>query len=627
MSLFEGEGLRDPSGIGGREWLLPDGRGGYAMGTLSGLATRRYHGLLVAALDPPARRTLLLGAVDASAHAGAGGDEREIALGANAYPGAIFPDGLTPLRSVEVLPDSVAWRYEGEGMAVEKTVRVAPSAARLEYRNAGDAPVLLVLRPLVAYRDHNGEFSRSDGYPDRLELYPARTEVTYGGTTLMLHHAGAERTPVEGWYYRFVHARETARGLPGQDDLYCPCELRFELAPGGSAFFEASLDTVPATPSEPRAPGETLRERLEDAARVFVVAGREGPAILAGYPWFSDWGRDAMIALPGLLLATGRVAEARELLARYGGAMNRGLVPNRFGETGGADYNTADATLWFFDAVWRTLAAEWEDSFAERMRVLLEASVDWHVRGTLYGIKVDPGDMLLTQGERGVQLTWMDAKIDDWVVTPRHGKPVEINALWANALEILGRLRERLGLDPQPYRDMAAQARASFERSFWHEVRGHYLDTFEPDDASLRPNQVVAMALSFSPCEPEHARRALAIVRDELLTPVGLRTLGPKEPGYQGRFRGGLRELDAAYHQGTVWPWLLGAYLTALVRYEGDVAGARAIWEGTAGMLGEMGIGGLAECYDGDEPREANGCPWQAWSVAESLRVAHENGF
>ena len=630
--MFEGEALRRIDGLGGREWLLADGAGGYATGTLSGILTRRYHGLLIAALDPPGSRTYLLGAVDASAHCG----DREIALSANEYPGAIFPDGLTPLRRVEVTPDAVTWSYAGEGMSLTKTLRVARSASRLEYRNAGTASVGLVLRPLVAFRDHNAEFSQRADYPQAIELYPARTEIAYSGTTLRLHHAGASRTPVEGWYYRFDHSRERERGLPEFDDLYCPCELRYDLPPGGTATFEASLDTVPAAFAAPRLQPQGFRARLESVARVFTVAGAHGPAILAGYPWFSDWGRDAMISLPGLLLARGRVAEARGLLSRYGAAMNRGLIPNRFGETGGADFNTVDATLWFFDAVWRTLECEWDEGFAERMRVLLEASVDWHVRGTLYGIKVDPGDMLLSQGERGVQLTWMDAKIDDWVVTPRHGKPIEVNALWINALEVLSRLRERLDLDPEPYRGMAAQGGESFERAFWHEVRGHYLDTADPDDASLRPNQVIAMAVTFSPCDPDHARRALAVVREELATPVGLRTLGPREPGYQGCFRGGLRALDAAYHQGTVWPWLMGAYLTSLLRYGGESGEeARDLWAVGAAMLDDMGLGGIAECYDGDpQPsggseavREANGCPWQAWSVAEYLRVAWENGW
>ena len=626
MMRFEGDSLRDPNGDGGKEWLLTNGIGGYAMGTLCGVAQRRYHALLNAALRPPGERTMLLGAVDAFARCG----DEEIALSANAYPGAVFPDGLTPLKSVEVLPRRVTWRYGTGPLSVEKRVEMARgrNAARLSYRNTGTRPIVLALWPLTGARDHHGEFARRDHYPGSVALYPARTEIEFGGTTLMLHHAGALRTPVEGWYYRFEHARELERGLSPRDDLYCPCELRFELAPGAEAHLEASLDGVPGEwgGSSELAPA-TLRERLDAAAEAFVVQSPERTGLLAGYPWFSDWGRDTMISIPGILLARGRVVEAREVLLGYGAAMDRGLIPNRFTEEGGADTNTVDATLWFANAVHLTLEAEWDEAFAERMRVLLEASVDWHARGTSFGIKVDPNDLLLRQGERGIQLTWMDAKIDDWVVTPRHGKPVEINALWINMLRVVARLRERLELNPEPYAGMAGTAADSFEACFWHEGRGHYLDTADPDDASLRPNQVIAMALPFSPCDPHHARQALGCVERELLTPVGLRTLGPSEPGYQGQFRGDLRTLDAAYHQGTVWPWLLGPYLTAKTRLTGDSEGARAIWEGFGPMLVDRGIGGLSECYDGDEPRLPNGAPFQCWNVAEALRVAQENGW
>jgi predicted glycogen debranching enzyme len=247
--------------------------------------------------------------------------------------------------------------------------------------------------------------------------------------------------------------------------------------------------------------------------------------------------------------------------------------------------------------------------------------VDWHKKGTDFGIHVDPMDGLLCQGEHGVQLTWMDAKIGDWVVTPRHGKPVEINALWINLLRVVEWIGSKIGEDTSEAVQLAEQGERHFEAKFWHELRGHYLDTCEPNDASLRPNQVLAMSLPFSPVDPEHAKRALEVVRQELLTPVGLRTLGPKEPGYKGRFEGPLPELDAAYHQGTVWPWLLGSFVTALVKYTGDVAEGRRIIKEAREMLAEYGIGGISEVYDGDAPHRPNGCPWQAWSVAEIRRA------
>jgi predicted glycogen debranching enzyme len=369
---------------------------------------------------------------------------------------------------------------------------------------------------------------------------------------------------------------------------------------------------------------------LQSAASAFFVKTEERSSIIAGYPWFTDWGRDTMISIPGLCLHTGRVEEARKILADYASQCEKGLIPNRFVESGQhPDTNTVDATLWFANAIYKTLMAEWDEGFAWRMMATLESVYDWHVNGTLFGIVVDQSDGLLTQGEPGVQLTWMDAKVGDWVVTPRHGKPVEINGLWINALRIMewlsGKLKaikaDDLRHEPDIYRVAAEKAESNFDRKFWHEVRGHYLDTVDPDDASLRPNQVIAMALPFSPVNPEHAKKALGVVARELVTPCGLRTLGPNEPGYRGRYKGSLPELDAAYHQGTAWPWLLGSYATALVRYLDDRKEAKKVLRQVKQMLGEYGLGGVAEVYDGDEPQEPGGCPYQAWSVAEILRA------
>jgi predicted glycogen debranching enzyme len=329
-----------------------------------------------------------------------------------------------------------------------------------------------------------------------------------------------------------------------------------------------------------------------------------------------------MISIPGLCLHTGRVAEARRIIVDYAAQMKQGLIPNRFVEEGEEpEYNTADGTLWFANAIYRTLLAEWEEAFARRALRALEEMFHWHVEGTLFGIGVDPEDGLLRQGAPGVQLTWMDAKVDGWVVTPRHGKPVEIAALWINAVRILEWLAGKLGKPTSKYAEAAAKAESRFEEKFWREPLGYYLDTAEPDDASLRPNQVLAMSLPFTPMDPGHARRALGVVARELLTPVGLRTLAPDSPGYRGRFKGPLTELDAAYHQGSVWPWLLGPYVTALVRFTGDRTEARRLLKPLREMLDEYGLGGIAEVYDGDEPRTAGGCPWQAWSVAETLRA------
>jgi len=315
--------------------------------------------------------------------------------------------------------------------------------------------------------------------------------------------------------------------------------------------------------------------------------------------------------------------------------MFQGLIPNRFVEKGEhPDYNTVDATLWFANAIYKTLQVEWQDDFAREMSKVLENVYDWHVRGTLFGIKVDGSDGLLSQGADGVQLTWMDAKVGDWVVTPRHGKPVEINALWINALRVLEWLSETLekaGFGKELahkasfYRKEAERAASSFELKFWHENLGHYLDTVDPDDATMRPNQVIAMAVPFTPVDPNHAKRALGAVERELLTPVGLRSLGQKEPGYKGKYVGPLPELDAAYHQGTVWPWLMGSYVTATVRFTGDRKEGKKLLRYAKDMLSEYGLGGIAEVYDGDLPQSPGGCPYQAWSLAEFLRAWSED--
>jgi glycogen debranching enzyme len=609
-----------------REWILPNGIGGFAMGTVSGINTRRYHGHLVAATHPPTERTVLLAAIDATIQA----DGNPVGVSANQYPGAIHPEGNHYLRGFSVGREAV-WRYRAGSMEVEKTLAMHPgeNACTVRYTNTGAVPFLLILRPLVSHKFYHGEFHESPDYPQSLEFPRNRSVIKHGGVSLVLAHEGAQRLPIQGWYYRFEHSRELERGLPARDDLFCPCELRYELLPGESATLVASVGraAAPIAPSdEDRPAGHRLSTGLSDAAEAFFVRTKARSSIMAGYPWFTDWGRDTMISLPGICLHTGRMGEARQILSDYAGQVRDGLIPNRFVEQGETpDYNTVDATLWFVNAVFKTLEAEWDEKFARSMLIVLREVHRKHVEGTLFGIHVDPADGLLTQGEPGLQLTWMDAKIGDWVVTPRHGKPVEVNGLWINALRVLEWLCQRLGEDGTQFAEEAAHAESSFAAKFWHEGRGHYLDTIEPDDVSLRPNQVIAMALPFGPAKGANASRALGVVSRELLTPFGLRTLGPEEPGYIGRFQGSLPELDAAYHQGTVWPWLLGPYATALVKIQRDRAGAKKALRGAKEMLTDYGLGGIAEVYDGDEPHRPGGCPWQAWSVAEILRAWMED--
>lgn len=605
-----------------REWLLPNGIGGYAMGTPSGINTRRYHGLLVAAVTPPAERMVLLAAMDAFIQ----GSGNPIGISANQYPGAVFPEGFHHLKSF-VVGKTAVWRYEISQMSIEKRLYVHPgeNACTLEYKNIGTQPLLLTLRPMVCHKPHHENFLERSDYPANLRLLKGVSHVDYGDVSLTIRHGSGQRVPEQGWYYRFEHGREIDRGLDPRDDLYCPFELRYELIPGESAILSAGdFESVAPFPIPDEEPANAIRLQpmLEEAAEKFLVKTKARTSIIAGYPWFTDWGRDTMISLPGILLCTGRMAEARQVLRDYASQCRHGLIPNRFVEVGDEpDYNTVDATLWFVNAIYKTLLAEWDETFAQEMVSLLRTIFEHHRDGTLFGIGVDPEDGLLRQGEPGVQLTWMDAKIGDWVVTPRHGKPVEISGLWINALRCMVWLRERLGFDTSPESNLAELAEENFDRKFWHEGRGHYLDTADPADASLRPNQLIAMALPFAPAKGEHAIRALDAISWKLFTPRGIRTLDPDSSDYRPRFEGPMVELDSAYHQGTAWPWLLGVYATALVKVKQDVPEAKRALRGAKVMLTEYGLGGIAEVYDAEESQRGNGCPWQAWSVGEILRA------
>lgn len=606
-----------------REWLLTNGIGGYAMGTPSGIATRRYHGHLIAATTPPTGRTLLLASLDTFVQ----GSGAPVGISANQYPGAVFPEGFHYLRRFEAARDYVRWHFRIGPAEVSKELRLHPgqNAVTIRFRNEGKTPILLTVRPLVCHRDHHGDFFEHSGYPHELGFPPHGVTVEDTGVTLHLDAPGAQRLPAQGWYYRFEHQREIERGLPPRDDLFCPCELNWELSPGEEAVIVAAdqPNIAPLPPAEDETDAVGVGAMLREAAERFLIEVEGRHTIVAGYPWFTDWGRDTMISLPGLCLHTGRIELARHILDDHARMLDGGLIPNRIPEHGvRPDDNTVDATLWFVNAIDRTLEAEWDQAFAKRMLAAVKDVVAHHVAGTKHGICVDPDDGLLTQGAEGLQLTWMDAKVGDWVVTPRHGKPVEINGLWINALRVAEKLAKKLkDKSASEFKKRADQAAASFEAKFWHDIRGHYLDTVDPVDASLRPNQVIAMALPHSPCDPAHAARALQVVGQELATPYGLRTLGPSEPGFRGRFEGPMSERDAAYHQGTVWPWLLGPYATAVAKFGEGSREARRLLREARTMLNDCGLGGISEVYDGESPQRPGGCPWQAWSVGEILRA------
>lgn len=617
LHIIPAETCRDYTKSSRREWMLSLGNGGYAMGTVSGANARRYHGLLVAATQPPEVRTVLLAAVEAYAQIG----DDQAPLSTNQYAGTVHPHGYKRLREFR-LGAMAEWEFEIGGQTLIKRLVPHPGedTVTLSYHNPGPEPCVLTLRPLVCHKFYHENFRVTDFYPETLMFPDGQTVLTHNGIELTLSHPAADRTPTTGWYYRFHNEREAERGLEPTDDLFCPCELRYLVPPGESAVLVASTHGAvePRLTPALEAPGDPVVE----AARRFAVKTPSRTSLIAGYPWFTDWGRDTMIGLPGACLLTGEMEEAKAILRAYASQMRHGLIPNRFVDKGSEpEYNTVDATLWFAQAVYATLHQRWDEAFATEARGWLRESIEWHLKGTLYGIKVDSSDGLLSQGAPGVQLTWMDAKVGEWVVTPRHGKPVEINGLWVNALRVTEWIEQKLNRTADDLAALAEQAAASMQSKFWHQMTGHYLDTVDPSDASLRPNQVIAMALPFSPLTGSHAAQALAKVRQQLLTPYGLRTLGPQEPGYRGRFEGDMRQRDAAYHQGTVWPWLIGPYVEATLRVTGDVAHARDCLSTLLRSLDEYGLGGIAEVYDGDAPHVPGGCPWQLWSAAELLRA------
>ncbi len=589
-----GEDCRDLE-VGSRlEWLLADGAGGFAMGTASGLNTRRYHGHLVAAINPPTDRMVLLDSVEAFAEI----KGISYPLTTNQYPGAIHPEGHRFLTSFEATQDEVVWTFDLGGNEVSKKLNLTPEGCHITYVNHSKRVVKLYVRPLVCHKPYHDNFRAREDYPSRLAQDDVSLSIGFGPIVLRLGFAGATCQATQGWYYRFEHERESERGLDPTDDLFCPCELAVSLEAGESW----TLDATHGSGKSPAIP----------VASPYLVRSATRTSIIAGYPWFTDWGRDTMISLPGICLSAGLYEEARQILRDYASQMYQGLIPNRFVESGEQpEYNTVDASLWFVNASYLTLKADWDEVFAKDMLVAIQEVVDWYRVGTLFGIGMDPSDGLISQGVEGLQLTWMDAKIGDWVVTPRRGKPVEINGLWIHALRVLAWLTDRLGGDGNADRQAADLAEVSFHRAFWNEELGWYRDTVDPISDLLRPNQVIPLALEMGPIAPLFAEAALVAIEKHLLTPRGVRTLATFKEGYRGRFEGPLPELDAAYHQGTAWPWLLGMYGLACQRVRGSHTAPDV-----GSMLSEYGLGGIAEVYDGDAPHRPGGCPWQAWSLA-----------
>ncbi len=633
MTRIDREVCRDYTQSSRLEWVQPNGTGAFAMGTVSGANTRRYHGLLVASLRPPAERLVLLSKVDETVIVS--GEELE--LSTNAYPGLLHPRGFESLEEFRLDP-LPHWTHLALGVRISKRVYLVPGKQTVVIQYRVDRPCSLQVRPLLAFRDYHSLTHANGNCNLRIAEGSMRISLRpYSHLpAICLHHNGARFEGDAKWYFNFEYQEEIERGLDSREDLFTPGTFRFEMRPGDSTWFAATIEQETTLDlSEP------VREKnlpvvahaaAADSFRVRRVSGQ--PTIVAGYPWFTDWGRDTMISLDGLLIRRGLLSDAWRIIEGFLEHLDHGLIPNRFPDEGETpEYNTVDATLWMFQAVHAYLraggdAAAVRDSFYPRIREI----VGFHEAGTFFGIHVDPADGLLIAGDPGTQLTWMDAKVDGVVVTPRHGKPVEINALWYNALRMAANWAKLFGdaASAIEYGEKADRVAKVFRSAFWNADRNCLYDVLQEQPVTtLRPNQIFAVSLPFPLLSTADRQSVVNIVQLELLTPYGLRTLERGDPNYHGRYEGDPRARDNAYHQGPVWPWLLGhfidAYWNAFGRTAETIAYAARLLQPLERDMEERGcLGSLSEIYDGDAPHRPRGCPAQAWSVAEYLRIRDE---
>lgn len=638
-----------------REWLETNGIGGFSSSTIVGLNTRRYHGLLTAATRPPVGRLVLLSKLEETLII----DGQRYELSANQYPGVVHPQGFLYQTGFRLDPFP-RFTYETQGVRLEKSVFMVQgeNTTVVQYdifktqAQADSSSLSLEIRPLIAFRDYHSTTHENSALNPHVQTENGLATIKPYGDLQALHfaHDAAAIDINAFWYRNFQYVVEQERGLDFAEDLFSPCAFTFDLNASASISIIASTDRRDVSKANAYRKAELERREvlsgnsaearvlvnaLTSAANQFLVARERCKTVIAGYHWFSDWGRDTMIALPGLTLATGHAEIAKSILAEFAAHVDQGMLPNRFPDAGETpEYNTVDATLWFFEAV-RSLLQYTNDYEFVRVNLyaVLSDIIDWHIRGTRYNIHVDE-DGLLYSGEPGVQLTWMDAKVGDWVITPRHGKPVEIQALWYNALRVMEDLAQNFQDQKAKtnYANMAERARESFNRLFWNQEVGCLYDVVDGDarDGSVRPNQVFAISLTHSMVSAERAEQILLVIERELLTPRGLRSLSPGDPRYAGRYEGDSRSRDSVYHQGTVWPWLMGSYITAYVKTFGEQLGHKVAedWlDNFSKHLDEACLGQVSEIFDADAPHTPRGCVAQAWSVAEILRAAVEDVY
>ena len=646
-----------------REWLVTNGVGGFASGTVAGVLTRRYHGLLMAALEPPLGRTLLLAKVDETVEY-----EGIYPRSGRFYPlyvnrwadGVVEGHGHHFINRFHLEGTTPVWTFAFANALLEKRIWMQPGAntTYIQYKLArATGPLTMEAKAFINYRDYH-DTTIMNGWEPKIEdvAHGLSMQMHDAATPLYLLSDKMEMTPQFDWYEDFYLSVEEYRGQNDvQEDHVYAALLRAVLRPGDSLTLVASTEAAPnldgATAyAERQAYEAALLERaskvhavkLPAAVRQLVLAADQfvvkrptsrdanGRSIIAGYPWFSDWGRDTMIALPGLTLTTGRPEVAASIFRTYAQFVDQGMLPNRFPDAGERpEYNTVDATLWYFEALRAYHAATNDDALVRELFPVLQEIILWHKRGTRYNIQMDENDGLLFAGEEGVQLTWMDAKVDNWVVTSRIGKPVEINALWYNALCIMADFAHLLEEDPTEYEAMIKKVKKGFGR-FWNKQMGYCYDVIDgPDadglDGSLRPNQLFAISLPHSPLTPEQQRSTVDACGRHLLTAHGLRSLSSDDKAYIGHYGGDRHKRDGAYHQGTVWGWLIGPFVSAYLRVYGNKADAQSyLYPLLQHQIKAHAVGSISEIYDGDAPFTPRGCVAQAWSVAEVLRAWQE---
>ncbi|MDJ1182150.1 amylo-alpha-1,6-glucosidase [Roseofilum casamattae] len=636
-----------------REWLATNGLGGYASGTIAQVLTRSYHGLLVAALQPPVRRTLLLAKLDET-----------VCYNNTSYPlftnrstrGQIEGHGYRQIQSFRLEGTVPVWTFACGDALIEKRVwmQQRQNTTYIRYtilRSSG--PLQLSLQAIANYRPHNTIQDNEDlemtveSVSDGVKISANSESVPF-----YLFSSGAEFRRESQWMFGYDLSMERYRGDRDRDRHYHACTLEATLEFGESLTVVA---TTQANANLDGALGLRDRDRYEKrllqrwrstpyltthstpdwiqqlilAANQFIVCrplsnGVRGKTVIAGYPWFTDWGRDTTISLSGLTIATGQFDIGKRILQTFARYVDRGMLPNVFPNDGETPaYNTVDATLWYFEAISQYYKATRDRAFVAELFPILAEIIDWHCRGTRYQIHRDPEDGLLFAGEEGTQLTWMDAKYKGWTVTPRQGKPVEVNALWYNALRIMAEFARKLGKADESYVRLANEAARGFQR-FWNsELNGCYdvLDTAKGSDRAVRPNQIFAVSLSHSPLTLTQQQGVVDTCSRELLTSYGLRSLSPKDPQYIGRYGGDLAHRDGAYHQGTTWGWLLGSFAIAHFKAYHRPAIALSFLSPMADCLMTHGMGSISEIFDGDAPFTPRGCIAQAWSVAETLRA------